>query len=182
LRRADAIVLSRTELVDAAEVEKIWQRVGQLRAGLAELPRIEGGMCIADIRHLKSGQILPRSEMEGKSAFLSAGVGNPQSFAALCKAASVNIIGNDWKSDHYAWKAADVAAWKAHDLVLVTEKDGVKLQPFASDNIWEVRADWEFHRGKDQWEELLNLLYLPVRAAHIEPLWNAHDPDGRCVP
>ncbi|MBC8403705.1 MAG: tetraacyldisaccharide 4'-kinase [Planctomycetes bacterium] len=182
LRRADAIVLSRTELVEAAEVEKIWQQVDQIRVGLAELPRMEGGMCIVDLRQLTSGHIQPLEKMAGKSAFLSAGVGNPQSFATLCLRAGVNIIGTDWKSDHYAWKLADVAAWQAHDLVLVTEKDGVKLQPFASDNIWEVRADWQFHRGQDQWEELLNLLYLPVRSAHIEPLWNAHDPDGRYVP
>ncbi len=182
LRRADAIVLSRTELVPADRVDALWRRIDQIRSGLPTLPRMEGGMGVHDIRNLSSGECQPPQALNGMKAFLSAGVGNPSSFADLCARAGVEITGKDWKSDHYAWKSADCGNWDQHATVLVTEKDGVKLQPFAGGNVWEVRADWRFHRGQADWEELLNMLYLPVRAAHIEPLWTAHDPDGRCVP
>ncbi len=185
LRRASAIVLSRTELVEASKVDALWQRIESIYQGgqsAKALPRMEGGMGIHDIRNLASGEIRSAGSLQKESAFLSAGVGNPQSFAELCRGAGVEIVGHDWKPDHYAWKAADCRDWSRYNTVLVTEKDGVKLQPFAGDNVWEVRANWQFHRGQEDWEELLNMLYLPVRAAHIEPLWTAHDPGGRCVP
>ena len=63
----------------------------------------------------------------------------------------------------------------------MTEKDGVKLRPFAPEAVWELRADWCFHRGEEDWLEILNRFYLPVRAARIEPLWSAQDPEGRVV-
>lgn len=184
LKRADAIVLSRTELVEPQRVDALWRKIDGICSDRDGKPhaRMEGGMGIHDIRNLASGETRPAQALAGMQAFLSAGVGNPQSFAALCRDAGVKISGQDWKADHYAWKAADCREWSSHATVLVTEKDGVKLQPFAGDNVWEVRANWQFHRGQETWEELLNMLYLPVRAAHIEPLWTAHDPGGRCVP
>lgn len=186
LRRAGAIVLSRTELVEPEVVEQLWRRIEQIKKPSAEsgepLQRMEGGMGVHDIRNLHSGETRPAEALKNMSAFLSAGVGNPQSFAELCRRAGVQVEGHDWKADHYAWKESDCRDWSQHNTVLVTEKDGVKLQPFAGDNVWEVRANWQFHRGEEHWQELLNMLYLPVRAAHIEPLWTAHDPGGRCVP
>jgi tetraacyldisaccharide 4'-kinase len=185
LRRASVIVLSRTELVEPAKVDALWQKIERIYQGGKNpqpLPRIEGGMGIHDIRNLSTGETRPPESLQGMTAFLTAGVGNPQSFAALCRGAGVEISGHEWKADHYAWISSDCIDWNRHNTILVTEKDGVKLQPFAGDNVWEVRANWQFHRGQEDWEELLNMLYLPVRAAHIEPLWTAHDPGGRCVP
>jgi tetraacyldisaccharide 4'-kinase len=181
LRRARMVVLSRSELVSQEKVANIWDRVDHIR-GNGGTPRVEGGMAVRDVRNLRSGEILAAEGLKAMGAFLAAGVGNPQSFAALCEKAGVNVIGKDWKADHYAWKTRDIKGWTSYPHVLVTEKDGVKLRPIAADNVWEVRADWHFHRGQADWEEMLNMFYLPVRAAHIEPLWNAHDPDGKCVP
>jgi hypothetical protein len=40
--------------------------------------------------------------------------------------------------------------------------------------MFEVRVEWEFQRGKEAWEQSLDEFVLPVRAARIEPLWQAH--------
>ena len=87
----------------------------------------------------------------------------------------------DWKRDPHAWTAEEARALSADGPVLVTEKDAVKLRPYAPADVWEVRVDWTFLHGGEHFEHLLGELHLPVRAARIEPLWNAHDPDGRSV-
>lgn len=181
LRRAHAIVLSRTELVTPAEVEAIWQEVDRLRAGCSPLPRLEGGMVARDLRRLHDGAIESVAALQGKQLRLASGIGNPASFQALVEAQGATVGAYEQKGDHHAWSAQDCQDWTGEEWVIVTEKDGVKLRPFAAESVWELRADWCFHRGEEDWLEILNRFYLPVRAARIEPLWSAHDPEGRAV-
>jgi tetraacyldisaccharide 4'-kinase len=181
LRRAHAIVLSRTELVDTAKVEQIWQRVDQIRHGLPDLPRLEGGMQMCDLRRLHDGELRQPDQLQDFQAYLSAGIGNPESFRALCESNGIGVVGVNWKGDHHAWQISDTQAWAQYSNVIVTEKDAVKLQDCPLETVWELRARWVFHRGLEDWENLLNFFYLPVRAAQIEPLWSAHDPEGRRV-
>jgi tetraacyldisaccharide 4'-kinase len=182
LRRAHAIVLSRTELVSPEAIQTIWRRVDRLRADLPVLPRMEGGMQMRDLRRLHDGEIRRPDQLEGMQAYLSAGIGNPESFRALCQSNGVVVTGFDWKADHHAWQNSDTQTWSQHPNVIVTEKDAVKLSTCRLKHVWELRAEWVFHRGLEDWENLLNFFYLPVRAARVEPLWAAHDPEGRHVP
>ncbi|MCX8229912.1 MAG: tetraacyldisaccharide 4'-kinase [Planctomycetota bacterium] len=181
LRRADCIILSRADLVSSQEREQIWKKVDQVRKGLPTMPRVEGGVVAQVVRNLKSGEERPLSFFKQKTLCLAAGIGNPASFQALCEQAGLTPTSYRWKPDHYAWTSEDVLDFSKEKLVLVTEKDGVKIRPFATENIWEVRVDWKFQKGQDVWEDTLHALHLPVRAARIEPLWSAHDPHGRTV-
>ncbi|MCH2101291.1 MAG: tetraacyldisaccharide 4'-kinase [Planctomycetes bacterium] len=181
LRRAHAIVLSRTELVAPSKVEAIWQEVDQLRAGCRALPRLEGGMVARDLRRLHDGAIESVEVLAERPVRLASGIGNPASFRALVEAQGAIVEADERKGDHHAWSAADCTAWSDDRWVVVTEKDGVKIRPFTPEQVWELRADWRFHRGENDWQEILNRFYLPVRAARIEPLWSAHDPEGRVV-
>ena len=181
LRRADWVVLSRANLVSAADRAAIWQRVHAEREGLFRLPEIEGGVAVREIRSLSDDTVLGAKALPKMKAHLAAGIGNPASFERLCSDAGVVVSGTQWMRDHHAWTAAESAALAAHGATLVTEKDGVKLRPFAPQDVWEVRIDWTFTHGEEHWEHALAELHLPVRAARIEPLWQAHDPDGRAV-
>jgi tetraacyldisaccharide-1-P 4'-kinase len=75
-------------------------------------------------------------------------------------------------ADHHAWSNDDVLAFADAGLVLVTEKDGVKLRNFASDNFYEIGVELEFVSGQEFFEQKLFDLHLPVRASRIEPLWD----------
>jgi len=180
LRRAHAVVLSRTECVSPQEQARIWQQVDDVREGLNALPRISGGMRAADLRNLNTAEVLPLSEFAGKSVRLASGIGNPHAFQALVEAQGIQVQSHRIQADHHAWQASDFAG-NADFPWLVTEKDGVKIRPFATAQQWELRAEWQFHSGQDDWLELLDRLYLPVRAARIEPLWAAQDPGGKEV-
>lgn len=178
LRRATHVVLSRAELVEAGDRERAWRAVEEARAGLPPLPRIEGGVRVRELRELATGETRPASALRGMRARLAAGIGNPASFAALCRAAGVEIDAVQWMPDHHPWRAGDLAGWDRGPAVLVTEKDAVKLRGLVGPGVWEVRVDWEFGAGGEHWESLLTELHLPARAARIEPLWQAHDPRG----
>ena len=147
LRRAHAIVLSRTELVSAKRVTEIWAEVDRLRRGLPDLPRLEGGMHALDFRCLQNGELRPASAFAGQSVRLASGIGNPASFGKLVESLGMTIRAYDQFGDHHAWQASDCANWDTNEIVIVTEKDGVKLRPFAPPQAWELRADWVFHRG-----------------------------------
>lgn len=158
LRRASQILLSRADLVDAAERARIWAEVARIRAGLPALIEMEGALAARDLRNLSSGEIRPVAALRGMRARLAAGVGNPQSFAALCAAHGVSVENCQWMPDHHAWRREDLAGWEAEEAVLVTEKDGVKLRGMAPANVWEVRVDWRFLRGGEHWSGLLTRL------------------------
>jgi tetraacyldisaccharide 4'-kinase len=181
LRRADLIVLSRAEWVEEDRRQEIWHAVKEARGEAPALPRVEGGVVARDLRNLKDGSILPIRELSGKQVRLAAGIGNHESFKRLVEAKGIHVTSFARLADHHAWSAADLKDYGPDRPLIVTEKDGVKLRPFALEHCWELRVDWQFRRGADAWEQCLADLHLPIRAARIEPLWAAHDPDGRGV-
>ena len=179
LKRADLIVMSRAEFVTEEARLEIWKKVQAVRGPEHPLPRVEGGVVARDLRNLKDGRVIPVREMSGKEVRLAAGIGNHDSFLRLVKAKGIKIESFARLADHYPWSASDVANFGSEMPLIVTEKDGVKLRPFAEDHCWELRVDWDFRLGGEAWEQCLADLHLPIRAARIEPLWAAHDPDGR---
>jgi len=181
LQRADLVVVSRAELVEEERLLEIWSRINRARVGKPFQVRVEGGVAARDLRNLANGEVIPVGDLVGTTVQLAAGIGNPTSFHRLCEGAGMSIANFTRLADHHKWTAADAKSFPSDMPLVVTEKDGVKLRPFASDNMWELRVDWKFVRGEEAWERCLTDLHLPVRAAQIEPLWAAQDPDGRSV-
>lgn len=175
LRRADCVILSRVGAVDGNRRAEIWREVDAIRKGLPSLSRVEGDLALRDLRCLADGRVEAASWLDGSSVFLAAGVARPESFRRLCERAGAVVTGVDWKGDHHPWKAVDQEAWVKGYPILVTEKDAVKMEACEGLDIWEVRVDWAFHKGEEDWQALLESLALPSRAARIEPLWEALD-------
>ena len=181
LKRAHLVVLSRAEWVEEGRRQEIWRQVQQARGNADPLPRVEGGVEARELRNLADGRSIPMKEMAGRQVRLAAGIGNHDSFLRLVEAQGMEVQSYARLRDHHAWSADDLRNFETDLPLVVTEKDGVKLRPFASADCWELRVDWAFQRGQEAWEQCLSDLHLPVRAARIEPLWAAHDPRGREV-
>lgn len=68
-----------------------------------------------------------------------AGIGDPQRFFAMLRAAGLSPIGHAFP-DHHAFGAADLEFGDGAP-VLMTSKDAVKCRRFADDRCWEVPVD-----------------------------------------
>lgn len=172
LARADRIVLSRADLVDETTRAELWAKITDLRRG-RPTPILEGTVVPTVLRNLNSGEESGVERLQRSSVFLASGVGRPASFRALVEAAGAEVLGEQHFPDHHAFWPGDVAGWAEHPMVLVTEKDGVKLSPFAPPNVWEVVVDWVFTEGAEEFERAIRLATLEATAGRVEPFWGA---------
>ena len=100
---------------------------------------------------LQSGREKPLSAFAGQRVHAVAGIGNPDRFFDLLRAAGIAIVPHAFP-DHHPFTAADFA-FSSHLPVLMTSKDAVKCTAFA-------REDW---------------YSVPVQAMLPESFWAALD-------
>ncbi len=87
--------------------------------------------------NVKSGEKLPLNELSiQKNAVAIAGIGNPQKFARTLSLINVNCPLKSFP-DHFAYQQDDFKGMQGQ--VLMTEKDAVKIMPFAHENMWYLQ-------------------------------------------
>ena len=130
LRRADLVILSRSDLVTASE-----------RKGIrTEAERRSGPLNWVEARHAPidlidaEGTTTPISEIVDRSVAAFCGIGNPEGFRRTLSPLFSELRDFRIFPDHYDYTAADVESlqgWARHteaNLVLTTQKDLVKLR------------------------------------------------------
>lgn len=122
LQRADAVVLTRTERVDAATLERIQSEIRRVYAGPLALARTEPA---------PPGLT---EELSGASVFVLCGLGNPEAFLGTVADLGATVVGRRILGDHEVLPAA---AWPdllaearaaGAECVLLTRKDAVKYE------------------------------------------------------
>lgn len=95
-------------------------------------------------RHVQSGELTPLHELEfkGENTTAIAGIGNPARFFHTLLQLGFNGRTQSF-ADHHAFVPEDFSAL-ADVVVLMTEKDAVKVRPFAADNWWALVVEAEF--------------------------------------
>lgn len=81
----------------------------------------------------------PLTHWQNQTVHAVAGIGDPPRFFGQLRAAGLNVIEHAF-ADHYVFSAVDLQ-FNDKLPVLMTEKDAVKCQTFASENCWSVPAD-----------------------------------------
>jgi tetraacyldisaccharide 4'-kinase len=153
--RADAIVLSRVDLVSKEQVEAITR---ELRAHTD-----------APIAHMtiEPVELVPGKSLDalrGARVVLVSGIGNPRSFESAARALGADVVDHVVHEDHRRYTGDDVAAIlaRAKDArVLTTEKDMVKLAPLVppgAQEIWALRVGARL----EQADELLSLVFATL--------------------
>jgi len=80
--------------------------------------------------------------LEKKRAVLFAGIARPQAFVTTVRSLGMEVVGHRWWPDHHSYSIRDLSQltelgrFQAHDLLLTTEKDAVKLVDL--DNVREA--------------------------------------------
>ncbi|MFM7057487.1 MAG: tetraacyldisaccharide 4'-kinase [Planctomycetota bacterium] len=136
LRRADAVLLTRTNLVSGDELRQIEQRLQTLSPALSQRI-LQVNFEPVGLRD-QSGQRYSLDSVRGQHVFLMTAIGNPDAFRTTCLGAGLTVVGQQWFPDHHHYTPADLATVQQHAtaqraaMVITTVKDLVKLS-----------ADWK---------------------------------------
>jgi tetraacyldisaccharide 4'-kinase len=130
-RRANAVVITRADLVDSATLHEIEQRIR------AEQPEVPIFRCnLKQDRVIDAdGQCKPIESLIGQRVFAFCGIGNPESFFRQIERGGGMLAGTRRFRDHHAYTGSELSALLEEaksanaDMVVTTEKDWVKVGP-----------------------------------------------------
>jgi tetraacyldisaccharide 4'-kinase len=158
LRRAQAVMLTRSDRAEPNELEAIKRRVRQVK----ELP-----ICATvhtPVELLSEGKSAGVEELRGKPVAAFCGIGNPAAFRRTLIDLGAEV--RDFRAfpDHHGYKREDVEELRrwadrqpADTVMATTQKDFVKLRiaELANRPLWAVRIGLKFVEGQDAFDNLL---------------------------
>jgi tetraacyldisaccharide 4'-kinase len=174
LRRADAVVLTRTGAVGP-------DRLSVLRAEVSMHMRRSSGLLDSlheprQLISLQKRKNLPPSELKGKRVLAVSAIGNPKAFENTLTQLGAQVVGTLRLTDH-SGSPQQVKEWIAGnrrhaEWILMTEKDamrwGFKVGPTKLPGLPEeafaLRMDLTFSGGEDLWRKLIVLVEKLVHA------------------
>jgi len=115
---------------------------------------------ISSLEELMSNQSVPPKHMAGKTVVMFCGIGNPESFQVSVEECGLRIVEVCIYSDHYVYQHSDwlfvreKAKTCGADLILTTEKDGVKIKQFLQEeeSLWVAQISVEVLSGEERLE------------------------------
>jgi tetraacyldisaccharide 4'-kinase len=159
LRRADAVVITRADQVDAAALTKLQDEIVRLTAApVAEMAFRPQHLLTSD------GRTAELTSLAGQKLLGFCGIGNPQGFGRTLTAAGLPDVPLEAFPDHHHYTAEDLrrltelaSAQQAATLV-TTQKDLVKLEPqwLIEVPVWAVVIGVDLRSGRDALESLLS--------------------------
>jgi len=162
LRRADVVILSRADLLDASDRAALWETVDRYaaQAGRAEVVHAPRRLISA------AGAETPLDWLRGRPVAAFCGIGNPAGFRHTLDACGCRILGFRQFPDHHRYTPADISAlatWAGQleiSAVLCTGKDLVKLSVdrLGQRPLWAVDIELEFLVGQQALEAQLSAL------------------------
>jgi tetraacyldisaccharide 4'-kinase len=101
---------------------------------------------VTEVRRLKDGTTRSLDSFKGKRVHAVAGIGNPQRFFDLLENAGLDVDPHPLE-DHASF-GVEQLTFEEPGAVLITEKDAVKCESFAHDDVWCVAVDLLFDADK----------------------------------
>ncbi len=170
LSRAHLFILTKSNQVDSAKLEEIRETLKAIAPAVPVISSCHSPARIVSYEKWKKRQHEgDLKEFSGKRAFLMSGIGNPDAFADTARSCGLFLTGEMAFDDHYSYSDEDVrnaeseaAGYKA-DMIVMTEKDAVKMMNLKSiENssvpFYVLEIEMTFPDGMEplekQWEDL----------------------------
>lgn len=164
LRRADAVILTRTDQVDLTALAQLRQ---QLRIHIGERPIIETSHSPSEII-MDRGKSEPIESLDGRPIALVSAIGNPDAFAKTVSDCGGVVVGHFKLPDHdpydretrqklKTWVESVKSAGPV-DRVLCTHKDAVKIatDQIAGVPVGYLQINLRIHSGEPTWQSLVS--------------------------
>jgi tetraacyldisaccharide 4'-kinase len=130
IKRADAVIVTRADKpFDQAQTNAIIKHFCGNK-----VPVMYAYSSITRLRHIETGESYETNQFTGWNAALMCGIGNPQAFADDILQIGINIVSENFFTDHHAFTQEDLdrvthaARDAGADLIITTEKDAVRLE------------------------------------------------------
>lgn len=131
LRRAQAVLITRSSLVSPATLRQISDRV------LRWAPQLSNRILHLDFQPCSlrraDGSAAALQTIQQQPVYLMSGIGNPAAFRSTCESLGLQIRGTSWFPDHHHFSSEDLqttrqaAATAGASVILTTLKDLVKI-------------------------------------------------------
>jgi tetraacyldisaccharide 4'-kinase len=156
LRRAHAVVLTRTDAVARDAAEEIERRVRSLAPGR---PVLHARLDVSKVAWESHEN--PPAWLAGRTVLAFCGIGNPKSFFALLERAGARVAEHVAFADHHAFSADEIETLVRRGLEVgatpvTTTKDAVRLTPAQRSRVAVVHTRLALHDGQPA--ELLRLI------------------------
>lgn len=171
LARADAVVLSRADMLNRESRDAVREQVNKLAkqavwCEVSHAPRTLRN-CRGDVEQLQA--------LAGKRVAAFCAIGNPAGFKHTLNSLDVEIVA--WREfpDHHQFTREEVeqlGAWAQEaDFAVCTRKDLVKLQvaSFGNTPLWALDVELEFHTGEQELQQLVLELAEKISSSASEP-------------
>lgn len=136
VRRAEAVVITRSDQASGAELAKIEAAVRWYNTAAPIVRAIHKPTGFCDLKGVS------KAGPAGGRVGVLAGIARPDTFERTLKDMGIEVVDRRWLGDHYRYESADVEAigrWAERarlDTIVTTEKDAVKLARVVED--WPV--------------------------------------------
>ncbi len=156
LRNADAIVITRSDSVDAGDLERLQDRLSVLTTGASIHQGVHRPTKVID----ENGDELSLDVLTGKNICAFCGIANPDSFFALLEQLGAELVNRCAYDDHVEYTASVTddlrrLTGKAEiDAYVTTQKDLVKLSVRSLGKpVWTLAAEMEIVGGEAELSE-----------------------------
>lgn len=166
LRRADAIIVTRTDQVDAAAIEQLDREIEQLtgRAPIAHAEHAWAGY--RQSRPNRPGKTLPLDHFADQPVVGAVGIGNPDAFTKTLAKHVGSVVHSEHFPDHHPYTTPqllgliDLAKTAGAKALVTTEKDWVKWSVLLEDRpptfpILRAELAMRFRDGEEAMGRLL---------------------------
>ena len=151
LRRAHAVLITRSDEVDAEALAQIEQRIREHAAA----PIFHA--MHAQVGFRSNSAFHPIEELAGKRLFAFCGIGDPESFLRQLQSRAGNLVGSRVFADHHVYTDRDLgqlnqaAATAGAEALVTTEKDWAKLGAAIPSSlpIWRIEMAIRFRLGDE---------------------------------
>jgi len=173
LRRADVVLLSRADLIDAELRDSLRRQVLRYAPDAAWGEVVHAPLSLVT----RQGREEPTASLAGRRIAALAGIGNPAGFRHTLESCGCRPVAFREFPDHHAYTRGDLAslaAWAKQlgaAALVCTRKDLVKIdaERLGDVPLWALEIGLEFLRGQDLLEQRLAAIVSPAPSGREQP-------------
>lgn len=160
LKRADAVVITRCDQIDAAELAALQEKIRAANPNLLIAHAVHAPVCVKSVEHRQMTIEL----IKEKNVFAFCGIGNPDAFWGTLSKLGLNLVGSRVYNDHYHYTEdsltdiCEEARYLGANIILTTEKDWTKtglLMPADDMVLAYLVVGLEFLAGENEIRDLI---------------------------